>query len=202
MALWLSAQPLVLASRSAARRDILTAAGLPAEICPADLDERAIERELADAEAAEIAMRLALEKAKAVAATMPARIVIGADQVLALGRKRFSKPADRSAAVGQLRALRGQTHTLYSAVAVARDEHVLFQHVDVARLTMREISDGFIAGYLDQAGADAMTSVGAYQLEKTGIHLFERVEGDHFTILGLPLLPLLQFFRHAGFVSE
>ena len=126
-------------------------------------------------------------------ARFPGRLVLGADQTLARGNKRFSKPANRAAAAEQLRALRGRTHELHSALALVRDGAVLFDCVDSARLTMRNISDRFLDDYLDMAGDAALASVGAYQLEGIGIHLFERVEGDYFTILGLPLLPLLVF---------
>ena len=125
-------------------------------------------------------------------------LTFGADQTLALGNRRFSKPRDRDAARAQLLALRGQTHELHSAVAVVRGPEVLYQHVAVARLTMRAFTDDFLDRYLDATGAAVTQSVGAYQLERTGIHLFERIEGDHFTILGLPLLPLLAFLRRHG----
>jgi septum formation protein len=201
MGLWLLAEPLVLASKSETRRQILAAAGLPVEIHPADVDERAVERNLSGAHAADIASRLAAEKAKIVSSRKHGRVVVGADQVLALGSERFSKPTSRDAARDQLRMLRGKTHMLYSAVAVARDGAVMFQHVDSARLTMRDFSNPFIESYLDAAGTAATISVGAYQAEGIGINLFERVDGEHFTILGLPLLPLLQFFRREGFVA-
>lgn len=200
MSMWLPPLPPVLASKSEARRNILVSAGLPVEIVPAAIDERTIERALGNISADEIALRLAAEKAKSAATNFPARVVIGADQILTCGETRFAKPADRVAAGRQLRALRGKTHLLHSAVAVVCDDDILFWFADTARLTMRDFSDCFIESYLDTIGADATASVGAYQMEKIGVHLFERVEGDHFTILGLPLLPLLKFFRHAGFV--
>jgi septum formation protein len=128
--------------------------------------------------------------------------VLGADQTLALGDQRFSKPPDRAGARRQLAALRGQTHELHSALALVRGGSVLFEHRDVARLTMRGFSDQFLEAYLDVAGAAVTASVGAYQLEKVGIQLFEHIEGDHFTILGLPVLPLLQFLRSAGWLAE
>jgi septum formation protein len=129
------------------------------------------------------------------------RPVLGADQTLACGDRRFSKPADRAAAAEQLRGLRGRTHELHSAIALVRDGEALFELVDTARLTMRDFSDRFLEDYLDMAGDAALASVGGYQLEGIGIHLFERVEGDYFTILGLPLLPLLAFLRRNGFVN-
>jgi len=128
-------------------------------------------------------------------------IVVGCDQTLALGKRRFDKPADRFAAAEQLRVMRGKIHELHSAVTVCRNGSVTFGHVAVARLTMRDFSDTFLEAYLDAAGAAVTASVGAYQLERTGIHLFERIEGDHFTILGLPLLPLLDYLRSEGALS-
>jgi len=124
--------------------------------------------------------------------------VIGADQTLALGQRRFDKPCDRAAARAQLMALSGNTHQLHSAVAVVSGEDVLFEAVDSASLMMRSLSDTFLDAYFDAAGAAVTESVGAYQLEKLGIHLFERIEGDHFTILGLPLLKLISFLRKHG----
>jgi septum formation protein len=202
MPLWRFSAPLVLASKSLARRQMLVAAGIPVEAMPADIDERAVESAFSHAEhPGAIALHLAQEKAKAVAARMPGRLVIGADQTLAMGTQRFSKPADTDEARSQLRALRGHTHMLHSAVALVRDGELLFQHADAARLVMRDISDEFLETYLDAAGNTVTESVGGYQLERTGIHLFERVEGDHFTILGMPLLPLLDALRRFGFLA-
>jgi septum formation protein len=201
MPLWLAHQPLVLASKSDVRGKILAAAGLRFEIRPANLDERAVESKAGVPDAAAAARALARAKALAVAASRPGHLVLGADQTLARGSTRFSKPADRAAAANQLRALRGRTHELHSALALARDAAVLFDCVDTARLTMRNFSDRFLDEYLDMAGDAALRSVGGYQLEGIGIHLFERVEGDYFTILGLPLLPLLGYLRQNGFVD-
>ncbi len=201
MRLWLAEQPLVLASRSEARGKILAAAGLPFEVRPAELDERAVEAELNPSNAAAAARLLARAKAEAVAKTAPGRLVLGADQTLARGDQRFSKPADRAEAAEQLRALRGRTHELHSALALVNGGAVLYSHVDTARLTMRDFSDAFLDDYLDMMGNHALASVGGYQLEGIGIHLFERVEGDYFTILGLPLLPLLAFLREKGLIA-
>jgi nucleoside triphosphate pyrophosphatase len=201
MALWLAPQPLVLASKSDVRGKILAAAGLRFEIRPANIDERSVEREAAPPDAASAAQLLARAKAESVSASMPCRPVLGADQTLACGGKRFTKPVDRGAAVAQLRTLRGGTHELHSALALVRDGAVLFECLQIARLTMRDLSDRFIESYLDMLGDVALSSVGAYQLEGIGVHLFERVEGDYFTILGLPLLPLLDFLRRDGFVD-
>ncbi len=201
MVLWLAPQPLVLASRSDIRGKILAAAGLRFEIRPSQVDERAVEAKSGVSDAAAVARHLARAKADAVAAARPGRMVLGADQTLARGAKRFGKPANRADAAEQLRTLRGRTHELHSALALVRDDAVLFACVDTARLTMRNFSDRFLSDYLDMAGDSAMNSVGGYQLEGIGIHLFERVEGDYFTILGLPLLPLLAFLRENGFVD-
>jgi septum formation protein len=197
MPLWLADQPLVLASKSSARRAMLEAAGIPVVVHPADIDERAFEQD-AGGDAAAVAALLACEKARAVATQLPGRLIVGADQTLALGDRRFSKPIDRVDARDQLQALRGRTHSLHSAVAVVRGTDRLFECTDTARLTMRAFSDSFIEAYLDVTAGAATTSVGGYQLERTGVQLFERVEGDHFTVLGLPLLPLLHFLRSAG----
>ena len=202
MPLWLAAHPLMLASKSTARRALLEAAGIPVEIVPADIDERAVEARAGFNDAAKVAALLAREKAKAVAQKHPDRMVLGADQTLALAHRRFSKAADRGAAREQLMALRGKTHTLHSAVAVVVAGDVVFQHVDAAHLTMRAFSDEFLDRYLDTAGDAATASVGGYQLEGAGIQLFERVEGDHSTVLGLPLLPLLDWLRRAGHLAK
>jgi septum formation protein len=196
--LWLADAPLVLASRSAIRRTLLETAGVPIEICPADIDERGIEAKAPLQAPVAVAALLAREKAAVVARTMPGRLVLGADQILSLNGERFAKPADRAAARAQLAKLSGQTHELYSAIAFARDDVVLFEHAGVARLTMRAFSDRFLDDYLDAVGDAATASVGAYQLEGLGIQLFERIDGDYFTVLGLPLITALNFLRRHG----
>jgi septum formation protein len=205
MSLWLGGEPLVLASQSRIRRTVLEAAAIPVEVCPADIDERAVEvRHGANggaADASAIAARLAREKAAAVAAGLPGRIVLGADQTLAVDGKRLNKPANRQQAAEQLRTLRGRTHTLQSAVAVVGEGGTLFDHVSVAVLTMRDFSESFLQRYLDAAGESAMQSVGAYQLEGPGSQLFAQIDGDYFTVLGLPLLPLLDFLRRAKLLA-
>lgn len=201
MTLWIGDKPVVLASQSKSRQALLQAAGIAFEAHPADIDERGVQAASGLKDPAAIAALLAQSKALDVAAKLTRRIVIGADQTLALKDRLFSKPAGREQAAAQIRALAGQTHELHSAVAVAGNGKLLFEHVSVARMTMRPMSDAMIEKYLDAAGAAVTTSVGAYQLEGLGVHLFERIEGDHFTILGLPLLPLLQHLRSIGVVA-
>jgi nucleoside triphosphate pyrophosphatase len=201
MTIWRGKAPLVLASQSRARQMLLDNAGLSFEAMPADIDERAIQQKSGRSKPGEIAALLAQEKARFVSAKIPDRYVVGADQTLALGERLFSKPAGRAQAAEQLRALAGNTHELHSGVAVARGGAVLFSEVAVARMTMRPISGDEIRTYLDAAGQAVTNSVGAYQLEGLGVHLFERIEGDHFTILGLPLLPLLAFLRGQGLLG-
>jgi septum formation protein len=192
--------PLVLASKSAVRRSLLEAAGIPVEVDPADIDERAVEAQLKDAGPDQVALMLAREKALAVGLQRRDKIVLGADQTLALGSRRFSKPGSTAAAREQLAALSGQTHALHSGVAIARDGSIAFETVATARLTMRTLPSAVIDAYIGAVGSRVLHSVGAYQLEGLGVHLFERIEGDYFTILGLPLLSLLAFFRREGLV--
>lgn len=199
--LWRAPHPLVLASRSAIRRALLESADIPVDVSAPDLDERAIEAGAGLLSPTEAALLLAREKAQAVVAPHPGQLVLGADQTLALGQTRFTKPADTEAARSQLRSLSGRTHELCSAIAVAKDGGVVFSHCEVARMTMRSLSEPFLDAYLQAAGSAVTTSVGGYQLEKLGIHLFERIEGDHFTILGLPLMQLLGFLRREGFIA-
>jgi septum formation protein len=195
MTLWRGKTPLILASQSRARQALLTQAGIDFKAVPAELDERALQQTSGLSAPGEIAAHLARAKALAVSSRQPGGYVVGADQTLALGTRLFSKPAGRAQAAEQLRALAGRSHELYSAVAVARDREILFEGVATARMTMRRLGEAEIETYLDHAGEAVTTSVGAYQLEGLGVHLFERIEGDHFTILGLPLLPLLAFLR-------
>jgi septum formation protein len=201
MTIWHGTKPLILASQSAARQTLLANAGVAFEAIPAELDERAIQLASALSAPGEIAALLARDKALVVSEKHPGRFVVGADQTLILGERLFSKPAGRAQAAAQLRALAGQSHELHSATAVARDGEILFEDVSIARMTMRSLDDATISAYLDAAGETVTTSVGAYQLEGLGVHLFERIEGDHFTILGLPLLPLLKFLRSQGLLQ-
>jgi septum formation protein len=188
---------VVLASKSAIRAELLRNSGLIPEIQPANVDERAIEEPAMakGASPAEVAVILAGEKARAVSIVRPDAIVIGADQTLALGLERFSKPKDRAAARAHLMRLRGRTHVLASGAAIAIKGEVIWTGVQEAAMTMRPFSDEFLEEYLDQMGSVVTTTVGGYQLEGLGIQLFERIEGDTFTILGLPLLALLGGMR-------
>ncbi len=202
MSLWAGNAPLILASQSRSRQALLQGAGIPFVAIPADIDERTIQAGSGLKDPGAIGALLARSKALHVASREKARVVVGADQTLALKDRLFSKPAGRAQAAEQLRALAGATHELHSAIAIAQDDKVLFEHVAVARMTMRKLSDAAIEKYLDTAGEAVTTSVGAYQLESLGVHLFERIEGDHFTILGLPLLPLLAALRGIGLVVD
>jgi septum formation protein len=201
MTIWRGKDPLILASQSRARQMLLGNAGISFEAIPADIDERALQKNSGLSAPGEIAGLLAREKALFVSSKNPGRYVVGADQTLALGNRLFSKPAGRAQAADQLRLLAGGTHELHSAVVVAHDGKILFSEVSIARMTMRQLSGEEIRNYLDTAGDAVTTSVGAYQLEGLGVHLFERIEGNHFTILGLPLLPLLAFLRGQGLLG-
>ena len=201
MTLWRGKYPLILASQSRARQALLANAGVDFEAVPAEIDERAVQQTAGLSAPGEIAALLAREKAFSVSSRQPGKFVIGADQTLALGTRLFSKPAGRAQAAEQLHALAGRRHELHSAVAVARDGKILFETVTIARMTMRQLGEAEIDAYLDEAGEAVTSSVGAYQLEGLGVHLFERIEGDHFTILGLPLLQLLAFLRSARLLA-
>jgi len=193
--LWRADEPVLLASASTARRAMLEAVGIPVDVKPANVDERSLQRDCAIGSGEEVALLLARAKALAISAAEPHRIVVGADQTLSCSDALLNKPTDMEAAFAQLMLLRGRTHELYSAVAVARGGAMLFTHCASARLTMRSFSETFLRGYLAALGAGATQSVGSYQIEGLGAQLLERIDGDHFTILGLPLLPLLEFLR-------
>ena len=195
MTVWQGNERLVLASQSRARQLLLANAGIDFEAIPADIDERAAQQSAGLSAPADIAMLLARAKAVAVSIQKPDRYVVGADQTLALGERLFNKPSGRAEAAEQLRGLAGRTHELNSAVAVAHGGEIVFVHVALARMTVRPLNEVEIEAYLDRAGEAVTSSVGAYQIEGLGVHLFERIDGDHFTILGLPLLPLLAFLR-------
>jgi septum formation protein len=195
MTLWRGKHPLILASQSRARQMLLANAGIDFEAVAAEIDERAVQQASGLSAPDEIAALLAREKAVSVSLRQPDKYIVGADQTLALGKRLFSKPAGRAQAAEQLRELAGHSHELHSAVAVARDGKILFACATTARMTMRRLGEAEIEAYLDEAGEAVTSSVGAYQLEGLGVHLFERIEGDHFTILGLPLMQLLGFLR-------
>jgi septum formation protein len=201
MTVWRGNKALVLASQSLARKALLANAGLPFEVVPADIDERAVQQVSKVSAPGEVAALLAREKARLVSERRNGHYVIGADQTLALGTRLFNKPEDRAAAAAQIRALAGRTHELQSAIAVALDGEIVFETVAVARMSMRPLSGSDIRAYLDATGEVVTSSVGAYQLEGLGVHLFDRIEGDHFTILGLPLLPLLAFLRRERLIG-
>lgn len=200
--LWRGGAPLVLASRSSARRKLLASTQIPFQFCNSGIDERAIEAPLRaeGATGTGIAEHLARAKAQAVAERMPERLVLAADQTLTIEGKVLTKPADRVAAVAQLELLSGKTHELHSAFCLVRSGKVLFEAVPVARLSVRPLSPSFIETYLTRTGDTVFSSVGAYRFEELGIHLFETIEGDYTTVLGLPLLPLLAFLRARGWV--
>ena len=194
---------LVLASASPFRRRMLEAAGLSFEVAPADVDEAALKRDLlgSGSTPSTVAGALAAAKAEAVSARLPDALVIGADQVLALGPDLFSKPVGTPAAREQLLRLRGKSHHLHTAACLATGGKAVWTHVEIATLTMRPFSDAFLADYLWVAGDRVCHTVGAYEIEGLGIQLFERIEGSLFTIIGLPLLPLLAELRARGVID-
>jgi len=194
---------LILASASPSRRALLANAGLQFDVEPAGIDEDEVKRSLGSRSAPqELASMLAEMKAVKVSSRHPEAIVVGADSTLACIGRLFDKPPTVDAARKQLLALRGQTHELFSSVVVARDGARLWHWSERARLTMRSFNESFLDAYLARAGDDVLASVGAYQLEGLGAHLFTRVDGDYFTILGLPLLPLLSFLAGHGIGLE
>ena len=192
--------PIVLASASAIRATLLRNAGLAVETLPARIDEDTIRLAL-EAEGAsprDIADTLAEMKAARVSSRHPQALVIGCDQVLEFQGRAFGKPDSAAALRNQLETLRGQTHRLLSAVVVYQNGQPLWRHVGIARLTMRAVSDAWLTDYLDRNAADLMDSVGGYKLESEGVQLFSQIEGDYFTILGLPLLPFLSWLAQRG----
>src|SRR5580658_9380216 len=198
--LWIGASPLLLASKSAGRRALLAAAGLPFDGLPAEIDERALEAELLRNGEARVGLATALARAKAlsVSARHPGALTLGADQTLSLEGRLVHKSATLEEAAAALAAMSGRTHRLTSAFALAQHGRIVAEDSDVADLTMRVLDEGQIARYLAAAGASVLASVGAYQLEGLGVHLFERIEGEHSVILGLPMLKLLAALRGLG----
>ncbi len=195
---------LLLASQSQSRLRLLVQAGVAVETQPAHIDETEIKTALVSRGAApdEVALRLAELKAERISRRWPDALVIGADQILVCGTKWFDKPRDRAECAAHLRALSGKKHSLETAVCVVRAGTRIWHHHDRPELTMRPLSAAFIEDYLGRLGESALSSVGAYHLEGLGAQLFTRIKGDFFSILGLPLLPLLDFLRREGLLSE
>jgi septum formation protein len=195
-----AAPPIVLASASAIRARLLDAAGVPVAQCPATVDEPALKESLQaeGASAGDAAIALAELKAQQIARHMPEAIVLGADQILTCAGRWFDKPQDRAKARAQLGALAGQRHELATAVVAFRGGVRVWHHLAVARLWLRPSSPGFLDAYLDAVGDAALASVGAYQIEGVGAQLLARIEGNHFAVLGLPVLEVLEFLRQQG----
>ncbi|MEE4235319.1 MAG: nucleoside triphosphate pyrophosphatase [Anderseniella sp.] len=186
---------VILASASMTRQAMLANAGIPFVAKPAYIDEAAIKNScLSQGDSPEkIALQLAREKARVVSADHPSSLVIGSDQILAIDGELLSKTADRPDALSKLRKLQGRTHQLHSAVACFLDGELTFELVDTAELTMKPMSDQELLDYLDDAGPEIHKAVGCYQIESKGIRLFKSIRGSHFTIMGMPLLPLLGY---------
>jgi len=184
---------IVLASKSASRRTMLAAAGVEFEVRPAAIDERALEARLEDAWPGQIA--LALAEAKALSVDGGGRPVLGSDSVVAVGERRFDKPASRAQAAEHLRSFSGRTMELHSAAAIARGGRIEWSHVALAMLQVRELSDEFIESYLAAEWPEVSQCVGVFRIEALGVQLFESIDGDMFTVLGMPLLPVLGALR-------
>jgi len=194
---------LILASGSATRRKMLEDAGVAIVVEKPRVDEEAVKAGLRAEGLKPREQADALAEVKALSVSrMRGDLVLGADQMLALGDEAFDKPADRAEARAQLVALRGKTHALLTAAVIARDGQVIWRHVDTPKLTMRPFSDAFLDDYLDRVGEGALSSVGGYQLEGLGAQLFSRVDGDYFSVLGLPLMPLLSYLRDIGEIAS
>ena len=193
----MEAETIILASTSPFRRQLLENAGLKVEPITPEVDERAVEEALegSDVNAEDVAQILAEAKAVEVSERYPGRWIIGGDQTLSLGDEVFHKPKDMEGARRHLLALSGKTHQLNSGVVLARNGETIWRHVSIARMTMRPLDPAFIGRHLARVGDVALKSVGAYQVEGEGIQLFEKIDGDYFTIVGLPLLPLLAKLR-------
>lgn len=193
---------LILASQSASRRAMLEAAGVPFLAVPARVDERALEAGLADVPPAEVALALARAKALAVSALYPGRWVLGSDSLVVCAGRRFDKPASREAAAEHLRFFSGKVMELHSAAVLARDGEAGFACGKVAQLAVRNLSEPFIAGYLDAEWPEVAGCVGVFRIEGRGVQLFDNVRGDHFTILGMPLFDVLGGLRNLGVIPE
>jgi len=189
---------IVLASKSASRRAMLEAAGISFKAIPAHLDERSIEAKLASAPPGEVALALAEAKALAVSYEQPGILVLGSDSLVEVDGRRFDKPGSREEAAAHLRFFSGKSMHLHSAVALARDGGIGFAHADLAKLDVRELSEAFIQSYLDDEWPEVGGCVGVFRIEGRGVHLFNCIEGSHFTVLGMPLLSVLSALREAG----
>lgn len=189
---------LVLASQSASRRAMLDAAGVAYQAVPADVDERALEAGLGAAPPEAVARALAEAKALAVSLLHPAKLVLGSDSLVSVDGRRFDKPASRTDAAAHLRFFSGKVLELHSAAALARDGAIVWHHAACARLQVRPLSEPFIAEYLDHEWPAVAGCVGVFRIEARGVQLFESLDGDHFTILGMPLLPVLSALRELG----
>lgn len=189
---------LILASKSASRRAMLDAAGVAYHSIPADIDERALEAGLEGASPAAVAEALAVAKAAAVAALHPQALVLGSDSLVVAGGRRFDKPTCREEAGEHLQFFSGKVMELHSAAALVKDGGCLWSHTSLARLHVRELSDDFIVHYLDLEWPAISHTVGAFRIEGPGVQLFASIEGDQFTVLGMPLLPLLGALREEG----
>lgn len=194
---------LVLASGSRIRAELMRNAGLNFETDPSDVDERAVEQPLLEANfpPEDLASVLAEAKANDVSGRRPSDLVVGADQILAFEGERRTKPEDMEAARRQLLAFSGKVHELHSSVVISRNGEAIWRNVSTARLKMRELSPAYVGRYLANAGDSVLSSVGAYQLEGLGVQLFAKIDGDYFTILGLPMLPLLAELRTLGVIE-
>lgn len=198
----MSERTLILASKSQSRRAMLDAAGVPYEAMPADVDERGIEVELADAAPEEIAEALSVAKAAAIARQYPEALVLGSDSLVVVEGRRFDKPGSREEAAEHLRFFSGKVMELHSAAALVRGDTCEWTHMACARLTVRELSDHFIEHYLSAEWPEIGYTVGCFRIEAMGVQLFEAIEGDQFTVLGMPLLPVLGALREHGILQS
>lgn len=197
-------ETLVLASASPFRRYLMEQAGLEFSAYPANIDERLVEVPIRESGATpeKIALELAIAKAKDVSSRHPGAFILGSDQIMSMGMEIFHKCESLSEARERLISMRGHTHRLTSAMAVVRNDQVLWSCAEAADMTFRNFSDAFLDEYIERAGEKVLLSVGAYQYEGLGQQLFEKVEGDYFTIIGLPMLPLLAALRNFGVIND
>lgn len=195
-------EAIILASGSASRKAMLKAAGVTFDAVPAKIDERALEADMGSSDAAEIAQALAAAKAADVSAVCPGRWVLGSDSLVEVAGRRFDKPANRDEAAEHLRFFSGKAMTLHSAAALARDGRIEWVEGDFARLVVRGLSEEFIAAYLDAEWPAVGSCVGVFRIEGPGVQLFERISGDQFTVLGMPLLPVLEALRDRGVLAR